>query len=310
MSNLWKLIAVAIGAALVACQWTPPHSSALEEARRALKLARNDPLVAQAAPDELRDAQVALRRAERSWIETRDDAMTSHLAYLAFQRVVLARNAGLQREAEQRLQRARLEGQNLLAVESAREAQNEAGAHALPVTLLPSAAVEPVKAQSSATATPPAATLGPSRSVAEDAKPDVLKRPAAPPAPGTPATLAPAKPSLPAQVQARAALPKRIVSARHERKTGGTQGARHVAQRAAPRKAASAAKEAAEPARRVAVSKPEVYYLEAQGRPALAVLPVAPVPTKTASVAEGESRHLRQQRRMQSPYAGGHGQPE
>ena len=125
-----------------------------------------------------------------------------------------------------------------------------------------------------------------------------------------PATLAPAKPSLPAQVQARAALPKRIVSARHERKTGGTQGARHVAQRAAPRKATSAAKEAAEPARGVAVSKPEVYYLEAQGRPALAVLPVAPVPTKTASVAEVESRHLRQQRRMQSPYAGGHGQPE
>ena len=310
MSNLWKLITVALGAVLVACQWTPPHSSALEEARRALKLARNDPLVAQAAPDELRDAQAALRRAERSWIETRDDAMTSHLAYLAFQRVVLARNAGLQREAEQRLQRARLEGQNLLAVESAREAQGESGAHALPVTLLPAAAaaVEPVKAQSSATAMPPTATLAPIRSVAEDAKADAMQRPAAPPARGTPATLAPGKPGLPIQVQARAAAPKRIASTHHERK--GMQGARHVAQRGGPRKAASAAKEAAEPARRVAVSKPEVYYLEAQGRPALATLPVAPVPTKTASVAEVESRHLRQQRRMQSLYAGSHGQPE
>jgi hypothetical protein len=306
MSNLWKLIAVAIGAALVACQWTPPHSGALDEARRALKLARNDPLVVQAAAGELHDAQIALRRAERSWIETRDDALTSHLAYVAFQRVLIARNAGLQREAEQRLQRARLEGQNLLAAESA---QAVTGARALPVTLAPPA-VEPNKAP---TATPqPAALDAPSRSVAEDAKVDAPARSAPTPARATrsaPATLAPGKPSLPIQVQARSQAPKRVVSARHERKATGTQGARHVAQRAAPRKGSSAAKAAAEPARRVAASKPEVWYLEAQGRPSPASLPAAADPAKTTSVAELEPRHLRQ-RRTQALYAGSRGQPE
>jgi len=177
MSNLWKLIAVAIGAVLVACQWTPPHSSALEEARRALKLARNDPLVAQAAAGELHDAQLALRRAERSWIETRDDAVTSHLAYVAFQRVAIARNAGLQREAEQRLQRARLEGQNLLAAESAGEARADAGARALPVTLLPPAA-GPSPSPSPVVTSQPPVVEAPAPAVAEDAKVDAPTRPA------------------------------------------------------------------------------------------------------------------------------------
>jgi hypothetical protein len=306
MSNRWKLIAVAIGAALVACQWTPPHSSALEEARRALKLARNDPLVAQAAAGELHDAQIALRRAERSWIETRDDAVTSHLAYVAFQRVVIARNAGLQREAEQRLQRARLEGQNLLAAESAHEARADAGARVLPVTLLPPAAGPSPSPSPVVTSQPP--VDAPARSVAEDAKVDEPVQPATTPARATrsaPATLAPTKPSLPVQVQAHALAPKRVASARHERKAGGTQSARHVAQRAPPRKGTPAAKQ--EPANRVAVSKPEVWYLEAQGRPSLAPLPVSARPAKTA-VAELEPRHLRQQRRLL--YAGGRGQPE
>jgi hypothetical protein len=80
-----------------------------------------------------------------------------------------------------------------------------------------------------------------------------------------------------------------------------------VAQRGAARKGSSAAKTAAEPARRVAASKPEVWYIEAQGRPSLDPLPVA-APAKGTSVAELEPRHLRQ-RRMQALYAGGH-QPE
>jgi hypothetical protein len=311
MSNLWKLVAVAIGAVLVACQWPPPQSGALEEARRALKLARSDPLVAQAAPGELHDAQIALHRAERSWIETHDDATTGHLAYVAFQRVAIARNAGLQREAEQRLQRARLEGENLLATQSARDAPVDAGAHPLPVTLIPAPAAEPGKAPSPG-ATPQPAVDAPTPTAAEDAKGDEPARPAAAPVRAkrtSPATLAPAKPSLPIQLQARGSPgPKRVVSARHERKAGAMQGARHVAQRV-PRKG-SAAKAAPEPERRVAASKPEVWYIEAQGRPSLAPLPVPASPTKTASVAELELRHARQQRRMQALYGGGHGQPE
>jgi len=310
MSNLWKLVAVAIGAALVACQWTPPHSSALEEARRALKMARNDPLIAQAAADELHDAQLALRRAQRSWIETRDDATTSHLAYVAFQRVQIARNVGLQREAEQRLQRARAEGQNLLAAESAREPP--AAARAMPATLVPAPAIEPTRAQVPLPAGQPPATDAPAPGGAEDAKPDAPAGPAATPARATrsePAALAPSKPSLPLQVQARAAAPKKLAgnNTRHERKAGATQVARHVAQRP-PRKGSSPAR-AAPPAPRVAAAKPEVWYLEAQGRPA--ELTTAPDRSRsTASVAEVDARHLRQQRRMQALYAGGHGRPE
>ena len=299
MNNLWKLVAVAIGA-LVACQWTPPHSGALEVARRALKQARNDPLVVQAAPAELHDAQLALRRAERSWIDTRDDAMTSHLAYVAFQRVMIARNAGLQREAEERLQRAKLEGQELLAT-SAREARADAGAHALPVTLVPPPAAGPIDAQPPIVA-PVSTAVVPTRTVVEDVPLDTPAQPAATPPRATrsaPTTLAPLKPSLPLQVQARGPAAKRVASARHDRKTS-----RHIAQRTAPRKGSSSAK-ALPPDRQIAASKPEVWYLEAQGRPSLAPLPAPAPAARTTSVAD-----LRQQRRMQALYAGGHGQPE
>ena len=156
MSNLWKLIAVAIGAVLVACQWTPPQSSALEEARRALNMARKDPLVAQSARPELEQAVVARVDPGALGAVQRDEALTSHLAYIAYQRVAIARNLGLQREAEQRLQRAKAEGENLLAAESAREP----AAAAVPVGLIPTAAaatVAPVAAAAPAKAELPAA---------------------------------------------------------------------------------------------------------------------------------------------------------
>jgi hypothetical protein len=305
MSNLWKLIAVAIGAVLVACQWTPPQSGALEEARRAFKMARGDPLVAEAAPAELHDAQVALRRAERSWIETRDDAMTSHLAYVAYQRVAIARNAGLQREAEQRLQRARLEGGDLLAAESAHEAQAEGSARNLPPTLLPATTLS-TAAPGPGAAQPTPAAVPPAPGAIDDAQAAPLA-PAAAPARTAPAVLAPAKPSLPPQVQARSAAPKRIATARHKITTPAPL--RHVAHGKPLRKRALAARSAPEPDR-VAVARPEVWYIEAQGRPTLALLPTTHA-RKASAVAELEPRHLRQQqRRMQSLYAGGHGQPE
>ncbi|HSN33711.1 MAG TPA: DUF4398 domain-containing protein, partial [Ideonella sp.] len=155
VTNLLKLIAVAIGAALMACQWAPPHSAALEEARRAFKLASDDPLVMRSAAAELREAQLDLRRAERTWIETHDETLTGHFAYLAFQRVSLAHNIGLQREAEQRLQRARLAGHELLTPEPEREARNET-ARALPVNLQPAApaAAPRPQADDAAAATP------------------------------------------------------------------------------------------------------------------------------------------------------------
>src|SRR6478672_11564696 len=167
MSNLWKLIAVAIGAVLVACQWTPPQSSALEEARRALNMARKDPLVAQSARPELEQAVVALHRAERSWIDTRDKA----------------------------------EGENLLAAESAREP----AAAAVPVGLIPTAAaatVAPVAAAAPAQAELPAAAPA-----AEPIAPALLPAPAAQPPRAAPAALAPARPANRVQAQAAPVKP-------------------------------------------------------------------------------------------------------
>jgi hypothetical protein len=293
VSNLWKLIAVAIGAVLVACQWTPPRSSALEEARRAYNLARADPLVAAAARSELYEAQSALRRAERSWIERHDDALTSHLAYLAFQRVVLARNVGLQREAEQRLERAEARTRSLLA----REAPPAlAETRVVPVHLpppgsdapapaVPEASVEP--ARSEATPATNSSTLQDGAAPAQPPAPDAAQPPTAPAPEVRPTLRRFDARALPPPVQARLGRPERHIAPRHNERSRLAQSAPQRDQRvvaaqhgrgtggavAAGRKRALAltrhAEKKGEPgqAQQLAAGQPEPWHLAPQGRP-------------------------------------------
>lgn len=245
MTQLLKLIAVAIGAALMACLWTPPRSAALEEARRAFKLASDDPLVLRSAAGELRNAQLDLRRAERSWVETHDEALTSHYAYLAFQRVALARNVSLQHEAEQRLRRAQPDGSDLLAPEPAREARSEAP-HPLPVNLQPAApAREAAEAQPAAPALP--AVVGAAAATPQAQAPAAASaRPmAARPAPNTLR-----RPALRAEAHAgRGTRPHRLATRHAPPRVAAARSPKGSLCRAVP-------------------DKPEVWSIEAQGRPA------------------------------------------
>jgi len=293
VSNLWKLIAVAIGAVLVACQWTPPRSSALEEARRAYNLARADPLVAAAARAELYEAQSALRRAERSWIDHHDDALTGHLAYLAFQRVVLARNVGLQREAEQRLERAEARTRSVLA----REAPPAlAETRVVPVGLQPPGAdaAAPAAPDASAEAARSEATPTTGNAITQDAAapaqppaPDLAQPPAAPPPEGRPTLRRSDARALPPRVQVRLGRPethivprhnersrlaqsarqqdKRVVAAQHGRGTGGAAAAGRKRALALTRHAEK--KNEPGQVRQIAAGQPEPWYLAPQGRP-------------------------------------------
>lgn len=130
MANALKLMGVSIGAALVACQTLPPPNEALDEARSALAMARSQPVVVRSAAVELERAQQALARAERAWAKERGEAEVRHLAYLASQRVAIARGVAAHREAEERLQQARLELERVRARVREQAARHAAGATA------------------------------------------------------------------------------------------------------------------------------------------------------------------------------------
>lgn len=90
---------------LVACASTVPPAT-LESARTAVSTAAGDPAVNQYAQLELKEATDALARADQAWSKDRDNAETSHLAYLARQRAEVATNAARARQLDATIQQA------------------------------------------------------------------------------------------------------------------------------------------------------------------------------------------------------------
>ena len=82
-------------AALVAvgCAFVPQRNLRLEEARRAYQVAAADPQIAARAPAELREAADILEQADLARDTLDDVAVVDHLAYLARQRVKIARES-------------------------------------------------------------------------------------------------------------------------------------------------------------------------------------------------------------------------
>jgi outer membrane protein OmpA-like peptidoglycan-associated protein len=87
--------------AALAC--ASPGNPNLERAETEYRAAAADPLVAGHAPDELREAESALERAQRAFRDEADDDAVDHLAYLATRRVEIARASALRNEAFARL---------------------------------------------------------------------------------------------------------------------------------------------------------------------------------------------------------------
>jgi len=78
---------------VVSCAFVPQRNTRLEEARRAFREAAADPEVARNAARELKQAAELLEEASLAQDTLGDVAVVDHLAYLATQRVAIARES-------------------------------------------------------------------------------------------------------------------------------------------------------------------------------------------------------------------------
>lgn len=102
MEHTLKVTALACALGLLtACNTTPPRNARLDEAHGDYQAAMNDTQTPTRAPTEFKQASDAIALADAAW--TRGDAPldVDHLAYLARQRVAIAKAVGTQRAAEQ-----------------------------------------------------------------------------------------------------------------------------------------------------------------------------------------------------------------
>lgn len=137
MKNRKIPLSVAIGMSvlLTACA-TSPDNEMLNEARSSYQEIKDNPNVARAGSNALREAQKHLRNAEQLLEEEADDELVEHEAYLAERYVEVAKTQGERAEiqqqitqAEQRRRELRLEMQSAEAQRAqsqAQQAQSEA----------------------------------------------------------------------------------------------------------------------------------------------------------------------------------------
>ncbi len=94
------LTLVTLAATLVACGSVPERNSALDQARGRYNAAQRDAQVTTLAPDELKQAGDSLALADRAWNDSKPVATVDHLAYMAVQRVVIARDVASSRASQ------------------------------------------------------------------------------------------------------------------------------------------------------------------------------------------------------------------
>ncbi len=140
MKTQFRLLPVAalVAAVLAGCSTMPAADSPLVLARGEYNAAQSNPQVASLAADELHQAGDSLQRANAASSKGEKDAVVDHLAYLASQKVMIAREAASQRAAEAAVanstmerDRVRLEARTReanLAQRSAAAAQRDAEA--------------------------------------------------------------------------------------------------------------------------------------------------------------------------------------
>ena len=82
------------------CSVIPKENRFLEETRALLEAAHADADLAALAPAELAQADETFRRAEAAWATLDDVAEVDHLAYVARQRIAIAREVARKAVAE------------------------------------------------------------------------------------------------------------------------------------------------------------------------------------------------------------------
>ncbi len=109
---------------LVACGGTPDKNPLLEEARSSFQKAESDSMVVSKAPVALKEAEEALQQSERLWQDKADKELIEHHAYIAKQKVAIARETAELNAAQDEVERAEAERQQVLI--EARKAEAEA----------------------------------------------------------------------------------------------------------------------------------------------------------------------------------------
>ncbi|MBA2490281.1 MAG: DUF4398 domain-containing protein, partial [Gammaproteobacteria bacterium] len=102
------------GALAAGCVTTPADNPAVSQAQRAYNSAVNDAQIVEAAPFALREAEDALRTAERLAAAGAEQDDIDHHGYIAEQRVAIARELAELEASETEIMRAEGERQQIL----------------------------------------------------------------------------------------------------------------------------------------------------------------------------------------------------
>lgn len=107
--NTRLLTMITVMAGIAACSSTPDQNTQLEQARAEYERAQSSSQVTSLAAEELKKAGDSLTAADRAWKEREEEARINHLAYLAKQRVTIAEETANNRAAQQTVESASAE---------------------------------------------------------------------------------------------------------------------------------------------------------------------------------------------------------
>lgn len=105
------------------CGGPPGDNPMLQEAQTAYQTASNDSLILARAPVELEEAEESLMRSRQIHQEGDDEALATHHAYLAKQRVAIARETAKRNAADASIRQFESERKEVVAEARAREAE-------------------------------------------------------------------------------------------------------------------------------------------------------------------------------------------
>ena len=111
--------ALALALLLAGCAFVPRSNARLEEARSLYRTAHDDAELVRLAPGELARAGNTLHLADAAWSTLDDAAVVDHLAYLAKQRLAIARAVARKAAAEEATRWARIESDAILSSQAA-----------------------------------------------------------------------------------------------------------------------------------------------------------------------------------------------
>lgn len=109
---------------LAGCGGTPDKNPLLEKARNDFQEAENDSVIVTKAPVALKEAEEALEKSDELWQDKADEELVTHHAYIAKQKVAIARETAKLNAAQDEVERAETERQRVLI--EARKADAEA----------------------------------------------------------------------------------------------------------------------------------------------------------------------------------------